>query len=110
MNRLFTCNKRFTWDDVLFSYSVGLHVYPNVSWFNAVYIFFCIQVPYPQRNRAFRTIPDGFAIKTSSIPKAGLGVWTTKDIPKCIIIGPYGGEKVFNNDNSTRYYAWAVRK
>ena len=67
-------------------------------------------MPYGQRNRAFRTLPEEFTIMKSSIPRAGRGVWTKKDIPECVFIGPYGGEKVYNRDLSTLDYAWRVIK
>ena len=53
-------------------------------------------------------MPNGFVVKKSSIPNAGLGVWTLKNISECVIIGPYGGERVYNKDDSTLVYAWEV--
>ena len=38
------------------------------------------QVPLGAPGRAARTLPDGFQIKRSSIPGAGLGVFATKEV------------------------------
>ena len=53
-------------------------------------------------------MPNGFVVKKSGIPDAGLGVWTTNNISECVIVGPYGGIRVYNRDESTLEYAWKV--
>ena len=84
--------------------------YTHIFAFVIKLYILCIKVPYGQRNRAFRTLPEEFTIMKSSIPRAGRGVWTKKDIPECVFIGPFGGEKVYNSDLSTLEYAWRVIK
>lgn len=49
------------------------------------------------------------SVRESSIPDAGLGVWTNRDIPCRSVFGPYEGEitKDAEKAHSTGY-AWQV--
>lgn len=68
------------------------------------------QMPAIYPERALHTLPRGFAVKESSMPGAGQGVWTLQDVPPCSIIGPYWGELVdFRQANGrTDDYAFAL--
>lgn len=66
------------------------------------------EVPNPYPNRAIYSVPKGFVVKKSSFPKAGLGAWTTRNISECVVIGPYGGERIYNREDSTLDYAWKI--
>ena len=61
-------------------------------------------------NRAMETIPiEDCEIKSSSIPKAGLGVFAKRDIPTRARFGPYEGVKVKDEDVAQRSgYSWLV--
>ena len=64
----------------------------------------------PYHNRAMLTTPDGFIVKKSGLRNAGLGVWTTKNISKCVVFSPYGGEKMYDHTKPwvAYSYAWQV--
>ena len=51
----------------------------------------------------FATIPDGFSIRQSKIPDAGLGVFAEMTVPNGTRIGPYDGvlSKVGKEDDWT---------
>jgi hypothetical protein len=57
-------------------------------------------------DRPFKTLPPGLSIKPSSIPGAGLGVWTERDFPKGTRFGPYGGAVTDNIERGE--YAWQI--
>ena len=60
-------------------------------------------------DRAWQTLPDGLGIKGSDIPNAGLGVFSTKFIPKGTRFGPYEGIKKKNYEKSiSKRYSWQV--
>ncbi|BHF73289.1 Histone-lysine N-methyltransferase prdm9 [Sparganum proliferum] len=68
---------------------------------------------------AKKTAPEEYVfVGRSSIPSAGLGVWSEKEIPLGTIFGPYGGEIVYLDAlspeeleiRSRRGYAWLVRE
>ncbi|XP_062596400.1 histone-lysine N-methyltransferase set-17-like, partial [Saccostrea cucullata] len=45
----------------------------------------------PNAKRANLTTPSGFAIKSSSLPGAGMGAWAETFVPKFTILGVYEG-------------------
>ena len=61
--------------------------------------------------RARATAPWPLAIGTSKHSLAGLGVITNKDLPCCLVFGPYQGKLVVKNvDGDESGYGWQVRK
>jgi hypothetical protein len=63
-------------------------------------------------NVAIRSIPEGLLIRKSSMPKAGLGIWTGEDVwlDKDLVFGPYEGVKVYSEREAhDSGYAWQVR-
>ena len=60
-------------------------------------------MPSQYPNRALLTLPNEFIVKKSEIPNAGLGVWTVKNIPECVVIGPFVGEKVYKPQKWYKY-------
>ena len=60
-------------------------------------------------DQALHTLPDGLEVKTSSIPNAGLGVFTLNDIQPRVMFGPYGGVDTMNHEEAHKSgYAWQV--
>ncbi|XP_053395594.1 uncharacterized protein LOC123525311 [Mercenaria mercenaria] len=57
--------------------------------------------------RAIHSVPDGFVIKNSSIPNAGLGVFTEMYIQRETVFGPYKG--IFDYNGGTGY-SWTIYK
>ncbi len=52
-----------------------------------------IQVPVGTPDRALRTVPEGiFEVRPSSIPRAGMGAFTSTFIPRHTWLGEYEGE------------------
>jgi hypothetical protein len=63
-------------------------------------------------NVAIRSLPEGLKIQKSSIPKAGLGIWTGEDVSlaKDMVFGPYEGVKLYTEREAhSSGYAWQVR-
>ncbi|XP_048775965.2 PR domain zinc finger protein 4-like [Ostrea edulis] len=67
-----------------------------------------IKVPMGQKDRALMTTPPGMSIKKSSIPNAGLGVWTDVFIPAKTILGYCAGRVVPAATVKDRSYAWTI--
>ncbi|KAL4222938.1 Histone-lysine N-methyltransferase prdm9 [Mactra antiquata] len=60
-------------------------------------------------DRALHTLPLGLIVKDSSIPNAGLGVFTEKEIPARVMFGPYGGVKSYNLQKAhDSGYCWQI--
>ena len=56
-------------------------------------------------------MPVQVTVKPSSIPGAGLGVFSTTTIEKGVRMGPYEGEKISKSDMGDLHntaYAWEV--
>lgn len=51
----------------------------------------------------------GLQIKKSSIPRAGMGLWTTKDIPANATITQYGGELIDLEEEERRDSGYGVQ-
>ena len=69
----------------------------------------CFQTFPDDPEKALHSLPPGLVVQESGIPGAGLGVWTTKEIPACTLFGPYAGEVVVSEQaKSSGYYAWQV--
>ena len=66
--------------------------------------------PGSDPDRANRTTPQGFQVRKSGVPGAGLGVWTLEEIPPCTMIGPYGGVKKYDKNiwEKTWIYGWII--
>lgn len=47
------------------------------------------------KDYAFKVVPPGLVVKASSIPGAGLGVWTSQCLNKGLVLGPYQGVRVY---------------
>ena len=61
------------------------------------------------KDYAFKTVPSGLVVKPSSIPGAGLGVWTSKCLKKGLILGPYQGVRVdWEISAHQSRYCWEV--
>jgi hypothetical protein len=55
------------------------------------------------------TCPDGMVIKSSTISKAGKGVFTTKTFDKNTYFGPYAGQRHdYVHDTQQSDYAWSI--
>ncbi|KAL4003467.1 SET domain family protein [Acanthocheilonema viteae] len=60
--------------------------------------------------RAEQTLPAFFEIKTSKIPKAGLGVFAKMDIPIGLVFGPYQGILLSDPKKADQNgYSWEIR-
>ena len=59
--------------------------------------------------RCHLSLPTGLVIKTSSIPKAGAGVWAEAPVPKGVRFGPYEGIIVEHSEDAHSGYCWQVR-
>ncbi|XP_062583069.1 uncharacterized protein LOC134244832 [Saccostrea cucullata] len=59
--------------------------------------------------RANLTTPAGFAIKSSSLPGAGMGAWAETFVPKFTILGVYEG-LIHTVDKKDDFYSWQVDK
>ena len=66
----------------------------------------------PDVSAAVASLPASLKISDSSIPGAGLGVFSTSEIPKGVRFGPYKGMKIgwenIAEDRNTGY-CWEVR-
>ena len=63
------------------------------------------------KNYALKTLPHYFAIKPSSIPGAGLGVWSKQVIEKRFLLGPYEGVRIHSEPEAHKSgYCWEVCK
>ena len=58
--------------------------------------------------RCHLSLPTGLVIKTSSIPKAGAGVWAEAPVPKGVRFGPYEGIIVEHSEDAHSGYCWQV--
>lgn len=65
-----------------------------------------LPIHFDANERANRTTPVGFIIKTSSIPGAGLGAWTTSKIPMFTVLGEYEGEEHRHEGDTS--YSWII--
>ena len=65
----------------------------------------------PDVSAAVASLPSSLKISNSSIPRAGLGVFSTSEIPKGARFGPYKGMKIgwenIAEDRNTSY-CWEV--
>ena len=61
-------------------------------------------------DRAVKTLPQGLAVRTSSIPNAGQGVFASRAFPARSRFGPYQG-KILTDPNAAQVsgYSWQVR-
>ena len=77
------------------------------NFHDAIYCTF--QVDKGVEHRAAHTLPNGLWVRNSSIPNAGLGVFSTEFIPKGTRFGPYDGviESNYDKAHSTGY-SWQV--
>lgn len=60
---------------------------------------------------AVASLPTVLKISQSSIPEAGLGVFSTSEIPKRVRFGPYRGKKIrweHITDETNTSYMWEV--
>lgn len=56
------------------------------------------------------TNDEGIIIKQSSLPEAGKGVFTTRDIGEGVTIGEYKGEQIeYSKMNGNGKYAWELQ-
>lgn len=65
----------------------------------------------PDVSAAVASLPASLKISDSSIPGAGLGVFSTSEIPKGVRFGPYKGMKIgWENiaENRNTSYCWEV--
>ncbi|XP_035208194.1 histone-lysine N-methyltransferase PRDM9-like isoform X2 [Stegodyphus dumicola] len=63
------------------------------------------------QNKALGSTPCFLSIGKSSLPKAGLGVWTEIPLPKGMVFGPYKGTIVRKREEASKSgYAWQVWK
>lgn len=61
-------------------------------------------------DRARRTLPPGLEIWESSIPNAGLGVFSSREtVPAGVHFGPYEGMVVDREEAMSSGYSWVVR-
>ncbi|GBN03687.1 Histone-lysine N-methyltransferase PRDM9 [Araneus ventricosus] len=69
------------------------------------------KIPKGDAGRSKRTLPYFFSIGISTIPRAGLGVWTEIPLVAGTVFGPYEGNVIKQNDDAKKSgYAWQVRK
>nr|XP_042902727.1 histone-lysine N-methyltransferase PRDM9-like [Parasteatoda tepidariorum] len=69
------------------------------------------RVPKNSSDRAELTIPSFLSIGISSIPKAGLGIWTEIPLPIGTVFGPYKGKIIRTRKEAEKSgYAWMVWK
>ncbi|XP_058051941.1 histone-lysine N-methyltransferase PRDM9-like [Ahaetulla prasina] len=62
-------------------------------------------------NRATRTLPSGFRIGLSSIPRAGFGVWNEKEtLTPGIHFGPYEGTRTEEEASANSGYSWLITR
>ena len=73
----------------------------------------CLQVKdvdlKPGTYRSHLSLPSGLVIKSSSIPKAGAGIWAETPVPKGVRFGPYEGTIVEDSEDAHSGYCWQVR-
>uniref|UniRef100_A0A158Q8E0 SET domain-containing protein n=1 Tax=Elaeophora elaphi TaxID=1147741 RepID=A0A158Q8E0_9BILA len=69
------------------------------------------EVREDNKPRAEQTLPAFFEIKTSKIPKAGLGVFAKMDIPIGLVFGPYQGRILLSDPKKADQngYSWEIR-
>uniref|UniRef100_A0A0M3HNS8 SET domain-containing protein n=1 Tax=Ascaris lumbricoides TaxID=6252 RepID=A0A0M3HNS8_ASCLU len=68
------------------------------------------EVREENKPRAEQTLPAFFEIKTSKIPRAGLGVFAKTDIPTGLVFGPYQGVLLSDAKKADQHgYAWEIR-
>nr|XP_042898984.1 histone-lysine N-methyltransferase PRDM9-like [Parasteatoda tepidariorum] len=69
------------------------------------------RVPKNSSDRAELTIPSFLSIGISSIPKAGLGIWTEIPLPIGTVFGPYKGKIIRTRQEAEKSgYSWMVWK
>ncbi|XP_071037812.1 histone-lysine N-methyltransferase PRDM9-like [Parasteatoda tepidariorum] len=69
------------------------------------------RVPKNTPDRADLTIPSFLSIGISSIPKAGLGIWTEIPLPIGTVFGPYKGKIIKTQKEAEKSgYAWMIWK
>ncbi|XP_015673995.1 histone-lysine N-methyltransferase PRDM9-like [Protobothrops mucrosquamatus] len=62
-------------------------------------------------NRASCTLPSGFRIGLSSIPRAGFGVWNESEtLPPGIHFGPYEGTRTEEEAAANSGYSWLITR
>ncbi len=66
------------------------------------------QVPWGVEDRAYRSIPSELYLDKSTIPEAGLGIFSKSFIPKYTWLGEYEGEVLTSNSGES-YYMFTVR-
>ncbi|CAH1780830.1 unnamed protein product [Owenia fusiformis] len=71
-----------------------------------------IDIKWNISKRAILTLPNGLRLAKSTLPGAGLGVFTDQLIPVDTYMGPYEGEIIYNEDDlfNDGEYAFAVSK
>ncbi|XP_078330297.1 uncharacterized protein LOC144624407 [Crassostrea virginica] len=68
-----------------------------------------IPIGSPPHLRANLSTPQGFSLKLSSIPGAGMGAWTDQFVPRYTILGVYEGV-IHTRDSDDDLYSWQVDK
>ncbi|GFY45548.1 zinc finger protein [Trichonephila inaurata madagascariensis] len=61
--------------------------------------------------KARNTLPYFLSIGISSLPRAGLGIWTEMPLTPGMVFGPYKGSRIKHTDEAKKSgYAWQIRK
>lgn len=93
----------------IFSHWSLFNIGPNMLSIFFVFIYFSQTVAKSDPDQALHSLPEGLEVKTSSIPGAGLGVYTLNDIQPRVMYGPYGGMKTLDQEKAHKSgYAWQV--
>ena len=66
-----------------------------------------IPIGSPPHLRANLSTPQGFSLKLSSIPGAGMGAWTDQFVPRYTVLGVYEGV-IHTRDSDDDLYSWQV--
>lgn len=83
---------------------------PDLPKIDGYYVIQNKQAPTIIKDRALLTLPEGFSIRKSTFPNAGLGVFAETTIPKGTRIGPFDGLMYsIRCKNCVKRYTWAVR-
>ena len=59
-------------------------------------------------NHLLKNIPEGFCVKDSTIPNAGLGLFAEISFESGIKFGPYQTPQTNNDDNENEIKIWKV--